>query len=203
MHQRSDRAGRSRSRVRKSSPALPSTSLQAGLRCGRHRSRACPAATSTPSSGPPRPGRFRPTSRSVFIPSTNMSRWTRRRAVMIVAEGLLQSGSEALGWDKSRACAFSRHETGARRLSASVSRPRFDRILGDHVTLEQGTGAVHTAPGHGQDDFVICQRYDLPVYCPVDACRTVLSGGRRSRSAAGRARRQNGLGGEPAGDPSS
>ncbi len=40
-------------------------------------------------------------------------------------------------------------------------------ILGDHVTTEAGTGAVHTAPGHGQDDFVVGQRYDLEVYNPV------------------------------------
>jgi isoleucyl-tRNA synthetase len=40
-------------------------------------------------------------------------------------------------------------------------------ILGDHVTTEAGTGAVHTAPAHGQDDFVVGQQYDLKVYNPV------------------------------------
>ena len=40
-------------------------------------------------------------------------------------------------------------------------------ILGHHVTLDAGTGAVHTAPGHGQDDFVIGKKYDLPVDNPV------------------------------------
>ena len=40
-------------------------------------------------------------------------------------------------------------------------------ILGLHVTTEAGTGAVHTAPGHGQDDFVVGQKYDLEVYNPV------------------------------------
>ena len=40
-------------------------------------------------------------------------------------------------------------------------------ILGDHVTTETGTGAVHTAPGHGQDDFVVGNRYGLEVYNPV------------------------------------
>ena len=40
-------------------------------------------------------------------------------------------------------------------------------ILGDHVTTEAGTGAVHTAPAHGQDDFVVGQQYDLEVYNPV------------------------------------
>jgi isoleucyl-tRNA synthetase len=41
-------------------------------------------------------------------------------------------------------------------------------VLGAHVTLEQGTGAVHTAPGHGQEDFEVGERYGLPVYNPVD-----------------------------------
>jgi isoleucyl-tRNA synthetase len=45
-------------------------------------------------------------------------------------------------------------------------------ILGEHVTTEAGTGCVHTAPGHGQDDFVVGQRYNLPVENPVgpDGC---------------------------------
>lgn len=40
-------------------------------------------------------------------------------------------------------------------------------ILGEHVTLEAGTGAVHTAPAHGQEDFVVGQRYGLPVGNPL------------------------------------
>jgi isoleucyl-tRNA synthetase len=50
--------------------------------------------------------------------------------------------------------------------------PLYDRpsllILGDHVTLEAGTGCVHTAPGHGQDDYEVGMRYGLDVYAPVD-----------------------------------
>jgi len=41
-------------------------------------------------------------------------------------------------------------------------------ILGEHVTLEAGTGCVHTAPGHGEEDFEVCQRYNIPVIVPVD-----------------------------------
>ena len=41
-------------------------------------------------------------------------------------------------------------------------------ILGDHVTLEQGTGAVHTAPGHGHEDYVVANQYGIATYCPVD-----------------------------------
>ncbi|MCL1918202.1 MAG: isoleucine--tRNA ligase [Peptococcaceae bacterium] len=41
-------------------------------------------------------------------------------------------------------------------------------IMGDHVTLEQGTGCVHTAPGHGVDDFAVGRANGLEVLCPVD-----------------------------------
>lgn len=41
-------------------------------------------------------------------------------------------------------------------------------VLGTHVNLEGGTGAVHTAPGHGQDDYIVGQEYGLPVFSPVD-----------------------------------
>lgn len=52
--------------------------------------------------------------------------------------------------------------------------PLFDRespivIGGDYVTTESGTGLVHTAPGHGQDDYIVGQRYGLPILSPVDA----------------------------------
>jgi len=40
-------------------------------------------------------------------------------------------------------------------------------ICGEHVTLEEGTGCVHTAPGHGEEDFVVGARYGLPVFSPV------------------------------------
>ncbi|MBI4197472.1 MAG: isoleucine--tRNA ligase [Deltaproteobacteria bacterium] len=43
-------------------------------------------------------------------------------------------------------------------------------ILSNHVTIDTGTGSVHTAPGHGEEDFVIGQEYHLPILTPVDAC---------------------------------
>ena len=50
--------------------------------------------------------------------------------------------------------------------------PLYDRvspiIVGEHVTTEDGTGLVHTAPGHGEDDFIVGQKYGLDVFCPVD-----------------------------------
>ena len=41
-------------------------------------------------------------------------------------------------------------------------------ILGDHVTLESGSGCVHTAGGHGVDDFNVSQKYNVPITVPVD-----------------------------------
>lgn len=55
-----------------------------------------------------------------------------------------------------------------------TAHPFIDRtslvIVGDHVTLESGTGCVHTAPGHGLDDYEVCRNYpDIPIVVPVDA----------------------------------
>src|SRR5699024_6376492 len=41
-------------------------------------------------------------------------------------------------------------------------------ITGEHVTLDAGTGCVHTAPGFGADDFIVCQKYHIPIIVPVD-----------------------------------
>lgn len=63
--------------------------------------------------------------------------------------------------------------TGRKLEGVLCRHPFLDRqvpiILGEHVTLEQGTGCVHTAPGHGPEDFEIGMRYKLPVINPVDA----------------------------------
>ena len=41
-------------------------------------------------------------------------------------------------------------------------------MVGEHVTAEAGTGCVHTAPGHGEDDYHISKQYGLPILSPVD-----------------------------------
>ena len=50
--------------------------------------------------------------------------------------------------------------------------PFYDResllILGDYVTGDTGTGLVHIAPGHGEDDYQVCLKYGIKPYCPVD-----------------------------------
>jgi isoleucyl-tRNA synthetase len=60
---------------------------------------------------------------------------------------------------------------GAALEGLQLRHPFYERevpvILAEHVTLDSGTGAVHTAPGHGQEDFAVGQRYGLPVENPV------------------------------------
>lgn len=64
------------------------------------------------------------------------------------------------------------HVTGQDLEGLIFKHPFIDRqspiLVGEHVTLEAGTGCVHTAPGHGQEDFEIGMKYKLPIYCPVD-----------------------------------
>ena len=61
-----------------------------------------------------------------------------------------------------------------------LAHPFYERevpvILGEHVTLDAGTGCVHTAPGHGQDDYVVGQRYHLKIDNPVGADGTFVKG---------------------------
>jgi isoleucyl-tRNA synthetase len=89
--------------------------------------------------------------------------------VYIVAEGLLAETSKNLGWTDAQIVA--RFE-GAKIEGAVFRHPFIERnsggILADHVTLEQGTGAVHTAPGHGHEDYVVGRAYGIQTYCPVD-----------------------------------
>ena len=89
--------------------------------------------------------------------------------VFILAEGLLTQAMEKFGITQYRII----EKFKGRKLEGLKARhPFIDRdsliILGDHVTLETGTGAVHTAPGHGQDDYEAGLRYGLDVYAPVD-----------------------------------
>jgi len=60
---------------------------------------------------------------------------------------------------------------GAALENLMLQHPFYDRqvplILGDHVTLDAGTGAVHTAPGHGLDDYIVGRRYNLEIENPV------------------------------------
>ncbi len=89
--------------------------------------------------------------------------------VLILAEGLLKQSLEKFGIKE---YAVLEKFKGSRLEGLKARHPFLDRdslvILGDHVTLEAGTGAVHTAPGHGQEDYEVGLRYGLEVYAPVD-----------------------------------
>lgn len=90
--------------------------------------------------------------------------------VFILAEALLPSVAEKVGWKEPRTLAKFRGE----KLDHLVARhPWIDRdsilLLAEHVTLETGTGAVHTAPGHGEEDFLLGVANHLEVYNPVDS----------------------------------
>ena len=99
--------------------------------------------------------------------------------VYIVAVDLLKATAENCGWSAPNMSGPNMPEPkvlaafeGAKLDGALFRHPFLERtsigILGDHVTLEQGTGAVHTAPGHGQEDYQVGLANHLSVYCPVD-----------------------------------
>nr|VFK60498.1 MAG: isoleucyl-tRNA synthetase [Candidatus Kentron sp. TC] len=87
---------------------------------------------------------------------------------LILAKDLLMGAMARYGIEKYQVLGYS---PGHRLEGLMLQHPFYERlvpvILGEHVTLEAGTGAVHTAPGHGQEDYVVGIRYDLPVDNPV------------------------------------
>jgi isoleucyl-tRNA synthetase len=87
----------------------------------------------------------------------------------VLAEGLLQSVAEQVGWESYNVIGKVK---GEQLEYVTCQHPFYDReslvMVGDHVTLDAGTGCVHTAPGHGEDDFQVGKRYNIGVLCPVD-----------------------------------
>lgn len=87
---------------------------------------------------------------------------------LVLAENLMKDSMARYGIDDYRVVAYCK---GKDLEYMVLDHPFYDRqvpiILGHHVTTEAGTGAVHTAPGHGQDDYVVGQQYNLPVDNPV------------------------------------
>ncbi|MEA1959957.1 MAG: isoleucine--tRNA ligase [Bacillota bacterium] len=87
----------------------------------------------------------------------------------VIAKGMLEEVSKILEWEDYNILSSFK----GRDIDRAVCRhPFMDRdslvILGNHVTLEAGTGCVHTAPGHGEDDFYVGKEYGLEVLSPVD-----------------------------------
>ncbi|OAH53699.1 isoleucine--tRNA ligase [Domibacillus aminovorans] len=87
----------------------------------------------------------------------------------VVAEALLEEVAEKIGWGS-----YTKEKTvkGEELENIIAAHPIYDRdslvMLGEHVTTDSGTGCVHTAPGHGEDDFIIGKKYGLDVLCPVN-----------------------------------
>ncbi len=90
------------------------------------------------------------------------------KGVLIVAEGLKDSFLAAVGLTGTVIATFKAGLLERKR----CKHPFYDRdsivLLGEHVTLEAGTGCVHTAPGHGQEDYELALKEGLQVYNPVD-----------------------------------
>lgn len=87
----------------------------------------------------------------------------------IVAKELLENVAKELGWEQVEIV----QEVKGQQLEYIVAKhPFYDRdslvMVGDHVTLEAGTGCVHTAPGHGEDDYIVGKKYGLEILSPID-----------------------------------
>ncbi len=88
---------------------------------------------------------------------------------LLVAKDLIESLAEKLGTTlESKASAM-----GKMLEHCTYRHPLFDRISeiiigGDYITTDAGTGLVHTAPGHGQEDYIVGKKYNLPILAPVD-----------------------------------
>jgi isoleucyl-tRNA synthetase len=87
---------------------------------------------------------------------------------VVLADGLAAACLARYGVEGAREVArFTGEKLEGLKLEHPFQPRQVPVILGDHVTLEAGTGAVHTAPAHGQDDFIVGRRYGLPVVNPV------------------------------------
>ena len=97
-------------------------------------------------------------------------RWQGRSVALVLADELKNTVVNRIGLEDMQVLGSCK---GAALEHLLLQHPLYDRqvpvILGEHVTTEAGTGAVHTAPGHGDDDFRVGKLYDLPVTSPVGA----------------------------------
>ncbi|ARK31074.1 isoleucine--tRNA ligase [Halalkalibacter krulwichiae] len=87
----------------------------------------------------------------------------------VVAAGLLEQLVKEFEWENLEVLKTIK---GTELEYVKAKHPIYDReslvMCGEHVTLDAGTGCVHTAPGHGEEDFIVGQKYGLDVLCPVD-----------------------------------
>lgn len=90
-------------------------------------------------------------------------------AQYIVAAELLEGLRKIFAWSEVKILGTAK---GSELERMKARHPFYDResiiLLGEHVTLDAGTGAVHTAPGHGREDYEVCVKYGIDVYSPLD-----------------------------------
>ena len=112
-----------------------------------------------------------------FHPTLEYVAVENRGEVYIVADALAEATEKALQWDDAKEIA---RFLGSKLEYATFTHPFLDRqilgVLADYVTTDQGTGAVHTAPSHGADDFYTGIKYKLDQTCNVDASGRLLNG---------------------------
>lgn len=92
--------------------------------------------------------------------------------VYVAAQGLLGAFLADVGWEEADIKVLGECKGEALEL-LNTKHPLVNRkstiLLGEHVTLEAGTGSVHTAPGHGLEDYEVCCKYDIEVFSPLDS----------------------------------
>ncbi len=92
--------------------------------------------------------------------------------VYVIAQGLLANFLNGVGWEEKEIRVIGDTIKGKELELLNTDHPLYNRkspiILGEHVTLDAGTGAVHTAPGHGLEDYEVGQKYGIEVYSPLD-----------------------------------
>lgn len=90
----------------------------------------------------------------------------------VAATDLLKSFVEDAKWEESEIKALG-NASGSELELLKTNHPLYERkspiILGDHVTLDAGTGCVHTAPGHGLEDWEVCQKYNIETLSPLNS----------------------------------
>ncbi len=98
--------------------------------------------------------------------------FTYNKDVYFIAQELLASFLEGVGWEEKDINVIGSVK-GADLELLNTKHPLYDRkspiILGEHVTLDAGTGAVHTAPGHGLEDYEVGGKYGIEVFSPLDS----------------------------------
>lgn len=105
-----------------------------------------------------------------FNPDLKYSLVKTEQGYLILASGLVDRVMKENGIADYQVLA---EQIGSKFEGIKCRHPLLDResiiILGKHVTLEEGTGAVHTAPGHGQEDYEIGMKYGLPIVSVLDS----------------------------------